>query len=92
MTRVNETAKHPGAVGVSKKIKGRFTESDERMHRLNAPIFFLFFFCFEQHGLSVPDSINEFPNLVCPDQMSHTMASDLGIFDCFFFFFFFFFC
>ena len=26
-----ETAKHPGAVGVSKKIKGRFTESDKRM-------------------------------------------------------------
>ena len=26
------------------KIKGRFTESDKRMHRLNAPIFFLFFF------------------------------------------------
>ena len=26
------------------KIKGRFTESDKRMHRLNAPVFFLFFF------------------------------------------------
>ena len=25
------------------KIKGRFTESDKRMHRLNAPVFFLFF-------------------------------------------------
>ena len=53
------------------------------MHRLNAPVFFLFFF--DQHGLSVPDSINEFPNRVHPDQMSHTTASDLGIIDCFFF-------
>ena len=60
------------------------------MHLLNAPVFFLFFFCFDQHGLSVQDSINEFPNRVCPDQMSHTTASDLGIIDCFFFFFFFF--
>ena len=74
---------------MSKKIKGRFTESDKRMHRLNAPVFFLFFFIL--HGLSVPDSINEFPNRVRPDQMSHTTASDLGIIDCFFFFFFFFF-
>ena len=47
------------------------------MHRLNAPVF-----CFDQHGLS--DSINEFPNRVRPDQMSHTTASDLGIIDCFF--------
>ena len=44
MCEYTETAKHPGAVGVSKKIKGRFTESDKRMHRLNAPVFFLFFF------------------------------------------------
>ena len=73
---------------MSKKIKGRFTESDKRMHRLNAPVFFLLF-GFDQHGLSVPDSINEFPNHVRPDQMSHTTASDLGIIDCFFFFFFF---
>ena len=80
-----ETAKHPGAVGVSKKIKDRFTESDKRMHRLNAPVFFLFYFCFDQHGLSVPDSINEFPNRIRPDQMSHATASDLGIIDCFFF-------
>ena len=69
---------------MSKKIIGRFTESDKRMHRLNAPVFFLLF-CFDQHGLSVPDSINEFPNRVRPDQMSHTTASDLGIIDCFFF-------
>ena len=48
------------------------------------------FLCFDQHGLSVPDLINEFPNHVRPDQMSHTTASDLGIIDCFFFFFFFF--
>ena len=80
-----ETAKHPGAVGLSKKFKGRFTESDKGMHRLNAPVFFLFFFVFDQHGLSVLDSINEFPNRVRPDQMSHTTASDLGIIDCFFF-------
>ena len=72
------------------KIKGRFTESDKRMHRLNAPVLPLLF-CFDQHGLSVPDSINEFPNRVRPDQMSHTTASDMGIIDCFFFFFLFFF-
>ena len=42
-------------------------------------------FCFDQHGLSVPDSINEFPNRVRPAQMSHTTASDLGIIDCFIF-------
>ena len=53
------------------------------MHRLNL-------FCFDQHGLSVPDSTDEFPNRVRPDQMSHTTSSDLGIIDCFFFFFFFF--
>ena len=70
---------------MSKKFKGRFTESDKGMHGLNAPVFFLFFFVFDQHGLSVPDSINEFPNSVRPDQMSHTTASDLGIIDCFFF-------
>ena len=46
------------------------------MHRLNAPVF-----CVDQHGLSVPDLINEFPNRVRPDQMSHTTASDLGIID-----------
>ena len=69
-----------------------------RVIKKNAPLerirFFPLPFCFDQHGLSVPDSINEFPNRVRPDQMSHTMASDLGIIDCFCFFFFcfFFFC
>ena len=38
-----ETAKHPGAVGVSKRSKVALL-SDKRMHRLNAHIFFLFFF------------------------------------------------
>ena len=56
---------------------------------MNAPLertrFLPLLFCFDQHGLSVPDSINEFPNRVRPDQMSHTTASDLGIIDCFFF-------
>ena len=44
------------------KIKGRFTESDK-----NAPFertrFLPLLFCFDQHGLSVPDSINEFPTV-----------------------------
>ena len=72
---------------MSKKIKGRFTERNAPLERTR---FLPLLFCFDQHGLSVPDSINEFPNRVRPDQMSHTTASDLGIIDCFFFFFFFF--
>ena len=56
------------------------------MHRLNAPVFFLFFFVLINRVFSVPDLINEFPNRVRPDQMSHTTASDLSIIDCFFFF------
>ena len=59
------------------------------MHRFERTRFLPLLFCFDQHGLSAPDSINEFPNRVRPDQMSHTTASDLGIIDCFFFFFFF---
>ena len=31
-------------VGMSKRSKVALTESDKRMHRLNAPFFFLFFF------------------------------------------------
>ena len=55
---------------------------------VNTLVFFFFFFntvC----GLVVPDLINYFPNLVGPDQTSHTMASDLGHIVCFSFFFFF---
>ena len=67
----------------------------QRVIKKNAPLertrFLPLLFCFDQHGLSVPDSINEFPNRVRPDQMSHTTASDLGIIDCFFFSFLFFF-
>ena len=61
------------------------TESDLRMHHLNAPGFFFFpvsffFFFFFQHSLWFDGPRFElFPNRIGPDQTSHTTAPDLGL-------------
>ena len=50
-------------------------------------LLFFFFFLFNKVcGLLILDLINYFPNRAGPDQMLHTMGSDLGIIVCFFLF------
>ena len=77
-----ETAKHPGAVGMSKRSKVALLRVIKECTAWTHP-FSSSSFLFWSTRFVGPRFDKWIPK-PCPDQMSHTMASDLGIIDCFF--------